>query len=207
MTQSHPDSAVLSVAALAAHIQGGGQALVPTDTLPALAALPEAADRIWTLKARPTAKPLILMGAEPQALLLALQKPLHPDWISMAEQVWPGACTLVLPASGPLIDQLHPQGHTVGVRVPASAVALELLRFTGPLATTSANRSGEAPCQSAEQAAEVFPEIPRLGPVPWPEGSGRASTVLQWAGPGAWRVLRAGEIPLPPGPGLGSPLP
>ena len=207
MTQPHPDSTVRSVAALAAHIQAGGSGLFPTDTLPALAALPEAADRLWMLKARPLAKPLILMGAEPQALLLALQQPIHPDWISLADQVWPGACTLVLPASGPLIDQLHPQGQTVGLRVPDAASALELLRFTGPLATTSANRSGEAPCQSAEQAAEVFPEIPRLAPVPWPEGSGRASTVLQWAGPGDWRVLRPGAISLPPGQGMGSPRP
>ena len=194
MTAPLASSPVLAAEALATRIQAGALALFPTDTVPALAAMPEAADRIWILKDRPAAKPLILMGADPQDLLAALGSDLHPDWITMARRVWPGACTLVLPASGPLIDQLHPQGHTVGVRVPASAVALELLRFTGPLATTSANRSGEAPCQSAEQAAEVFPEIPRLGPVPWPQGSGVASTVIRWLGPGEWQLVRAGAV-------------
>lgn len=194
---TRPQSPVLSAEALAAHLQDGGLALFPTDTLPALASLPAAAGRIWTLKARPASKPLILMGADPEALLSSLQLPLHPDWIAMAQKVWPGACTLVLPTGAPWSRQLHPQGGTVGLRVPSSALALDLLRLTGPLATSSANRSGEAPCQSAEQAGEVFPETPRLGPAPWPHGSGVASTVLRWVGPADWQVLRAGAI-LPP---------
>ncbi|MFM8524610.1 MAG: L-threonylcarbamoyladenylate synthase [Cyanobacteriota bacterium] len=198
-------SSVLSAQSLAAHLQDGGLALVPTDTLPALASLPVAAEQIWTLKARPASKPLILMGADPEVLLSALQLPLHPDWVAMAQQVWPGACTLVLPASAPWIRSLHPQGGTIGLRVPASALALELLRLTGPLATSSANRSGDEPCQSAEQAAEVFPETPRLGPVPWPPGSGVASTVLRWVGPSDWRVLRAGAIRPPLAGGSGQP--
>jgi L-threonylcarbamoyladenylate synthase len=192
MKESLPGSPVLTAEALADHVLRQGVGLFPTDTLPALAALPASAHRIWTLKARPANKPLILMGADPAPLLASLQHPLHPDWEAMARQVWPGPCTLVLPAAGDLLEQLHPQGSTVGLRIPAAAPALALLRLTGPLATTSANRSGEPPCQSAEQASEVFPDTPRLGPLPWPLGSGQASTVLQWTGPGAWQVLRSG---------------
>lgn len=190
---SSPGSPELPAEALADHLKRLGIGLFPTDTLPALAALPASAHRLWTLKARPATKPLILMAADPSELLGALQQPLHPDWEAMARQVWPGPCTLVLPASGGLLEQLHPQGSTVGLRMPASAAALALLRLTGPLATTSANRSGEPPCQNERQASEVFPGIPRLGPLPWPVGSGQASTVLRWAGPGDWQVLRSGS--------------
>lgn len=194
MTEPLPPAAVLSAQALAASLQRGQPALFPTDTLPALAAAPAAAERLWTLKARPATKPLILMGAEAADLFAALEQPLHPDWIGMAERVWPGACTLVLPASGSLVARLHPQGGSIGLRVPACEPALTLLRITGPLATTSANRSGEEPCRTAEAAAAVFPELPRLGPVPWPAGTGLASTVLRWVAPGDWQVLRAGPV-------------
>ena len=51
------------------HLRAGGAALLPTDTLPALAAMPEQAAQIWRLKKRPQDKPLILMGADVDGLL------------------------------------------------------------------------------------------------------------------------------------------
>ena len=126
MTEPLPPAAVLSAQALAVSLQRGQPALFPTDTLPALAAAPAAAERLWTLKARPATKPLILMGAEAADLFAALEQPLHPDWIGMAERVWPGACTLVLPASGSLVARLHPQGGSIGLRVPACEPARTL---------------------------------------------------------------------------------
>ena len=64
----------------------------------------------------------------------------------------------------------------------------------GALVATSANRSGEAPCLRPEQAAQRFPEVPQLGPVPWPQPSGEASTVLRWLETGSWEVLRQGAV-------------
>ncbi|MFM7266382.1 MAG: L-threonylcarbamoyladenylate synthase [Cyanobium sp.] len=197
---------ILEAEALAAHLLDGGAALFPTDTLPALAALPEAAAALWALKARPAHKPLILMGADLPQLRAALGQPWCADWLEMASAVWPGAVTLVLPLSGAIADCLHPGGGTLGMRVPACECARSLLRCTGPLATTSANRSGDEPIRDPDGAARVFPELPCLGPLPWPTGSGQASTVLAWgaeqeaggntAGNAAsrqpWRVLRAG---------------
>lgn len=194
MTDSPPIAPALTAEALAVRLQRFELALFPTDTVPALASIPAAAEQLWTLKARPATKPLILMGADAEGLLAALEHPLHPDWITMAQRVWPGACTLVLPACGRLVACLHPQGGSIGLRVPACDPALALLRRTGPLATTSANRSGEEPCLSAEAAAAVFPELARLGPLPWPGGTGMASTVLRWVAPGEWQVLRAGPV-------------
>jgi L-threonylcarbamoyladenylate synthase len=193
---------VLASAELAAHLQAGGAAVFPTDTLPALACRPEAAVLLWRLKARPAHKPLILMGADLAQLEEALAQPWHRSWLDQARSGWPGALTLVLPFHGALAEALHPGGASLGVRVPACERARELLRRTGPLATTSANRSGEPPARDAAEAGRLFPELPCLGPLPWPSGSGQASTVLAWEPPrggepgveagGGWQVLRAG---------------
>ncbi len=185
---------------LAQRLAGGEAALFPTDTLPALAARPEFASLLWTLKARPADKPLILMGADAAQLIDRLGIPWHQAWLEQAGRCWPGAFTLVLPIAGPITTHLHPGGATLGLRVPACAAAQELLRLSGPLATTSANRSGQPPATTAEEARRQFPELPLLGPLPWPGGSGQASTVLAWREPSAgsaegWEVLRAGPPP------------
>jgi L-threonylcarbamoyladenylate synthase len=188
----------LEAPALAAWLQRDGAALFPTDTLPALAACPSAADQLWTLKRRPADKPLILMAASSEALLASLGTPLHPEWLEMAAWAWPGAVTLVLPASGPVAEALHPGGRSLGLRLPACPEALALLECSGPLATTSANRSGEPAATTADEAARQFPDVPRLAPVPWPAAAGVASTVIAWRQEGGWRLLRAGAQ-LPPG--------
>lgn len=186
----------LLAADLALAARNGGAVIFPTDTLPALATLPSQADQIWQLKQRPRDKPLILMAADQEALEAATGVRWRPEWKAAAAQVWPGAFTLVLPASGWLAQALHPGGGTLGLRIPAAGAALELLEITGPLATTSANRSGAPPCRDAEEAALYFPAVPRLAPLPWRPGSGEASTVLAWSGQG-WRTLRAGAQPTP----------
>ncbi len=212
---------VLAAAELADRLHSGSAALFPTDTVPALAARPEAAAQLWQLKRRPARKPMILMGADAEALLAALEVPIAPQWRAMAERCWPGAVTLVLPAQGRLARALHGEGSSLGLRIPACPVALELLRRSGPLATTSANLSSEPPCGTAAEAATLFPLLPLLGPVPWPQGSGQPSTVVAWIGlaeispaedgglressavavakavageAGHWQILRAGAL-------------
>lgn len=197
----------LAPADLAAHLLAGGAVLFPTDTLPALAALPQQAALLWQLKARPADKPLILMGADLRQLRQLLQPPASPPWpeawLEKARRCWPGAVTLVLPIEGKITDSLNPGGSSLGLRVPDCGLARQLLRCTGPLATTSVNRSGEPAALDAAGAAARFPGLPRLAPLPWPAGSGHASTVLawqpsqsaampQWSSHGEWRLLRSG---------------
>lgn len=188
----------LGPAALAEHLARGGATVFPTDTLPALASQPLAAAQIWRLKQRPEGKPLILMGADAEPLFAALHQPLQPAWLEMAGRCWPGAVTLVLPASGPIVEALQPsapqQGISLGLRIPACAPALDLLRRTGPLATTSANRSGEPPCRTPAEVAAVFSGLPILAPLPWPSMAGQASTVLRWHPGDGWEVLRRGAV-------------
>ncbi|MFZ9167244.1 L-threonylcarbamoyladenylate synthase [Vulcanococcus sp.] len=180
--------------ALASKLKAGSAAIVPTDTLPALAVRPENASLLWELKQRPREKPVILMAATPETLLECLGIPVQTAWQEMADRYWPGALTLVLPAKGTWLEQLNPGGQSLGLRLPAAPAALELMRHSGPLATTSANRSGEPACLDHEEARACFPEVPQLGPVPWPVPTGQGSTVIQWLPSGEWKLLRAGAV-------------
>lgn len=186
---------------LARCLAAGEAVLFPTDTLPALACRPAAAALLWRLKQRPADKPLILMGADLPQLIAALGVPWQEAWLEQARSSWPGAVTLVLPVSGALTDHLHPGGTSLGLRVPACERARELLRLSGPLATTSANRSGQPAATTAAEAARQFPGLALLEPLPWPPGSGQASTVLAWRGEESsddpWAVLRSGATPAP----------
>jgi L-threonylcarbamoyladenylate synthase len=190
-----PSARVLSPPQLADRLAEVGACLFPTDTLPALAAQPGNAQEIWRLKERPAHKPLILMGADLDQLVDHLVGfDWREEWLQEATRRWPGAYTLVLPASFPcpITEALHPGGSSLGLRVPACPMTQALLRLTGPLATTSANRSGQAAATTAGLAGACFPHVPLLGPLPWPVGSGVASTVMAWRSQGQWDVLRRG---------------
>jgi L-threonylcarbamoyladenylate synthase len=195
-----------SAPTLAGMLGGGALALIPTDTLPAVAALPRFAEQIWRLKQRSAAKPLILMAADFDQLHTVLGVPWRQEWLEQARAGWPGALTLVLPARGGWVEHLHPGGTSLGLRIPACALCRSLLRLTGPLATTSANPSGRAAANDAWEAHNYFPDLPLLAPLPWPAASGQASTVLAWqqlqqdpspSAQACWQVVRAGAF-LPP---------
>ena len=187
---------VFGAAELAQTLQEGGPAVIPTDTVPGLAAKPDHAQQLWTLKRRAADKPLILMAASAELLLDAVENRCLEDAWPLIKRHWPGALTLVLPAGGPLVDQLNPGGTSLGLRIPACDLALELLRQSGPLATTSATPAGHPPAESAAEAAAFFPEVAQLSQ-PWPIRSGRASSVVQWCSPGRWQVIRQGAVMLP----------
>ena len=182
---------VLAASDLALRLRAGEAAIIPTDTLPGLAVLPDQAQTLWRLKRRPADKPLILMGASVNDLLHEVEGPCHREVEALAERYWPGALTLVLPARDDGAGlYLNPGGTTLGCRIPACEQTRALLQISGPLATTSANRSGEPASMTAAEAALVFPDVAQLGPQPWPQPSGQASTV--WSGwrkdAGAWRA-------------------
>jgi L-threonylcarbamoyladenylate synthase len=184
-----------------------GPALVsfPTDTVPALATCPQHTHLIYIAKRRPLEKPLILMGASFDDLLpyVAGSAAEVDAWRAVAEQHWPGQLTLVLPAIATLPATLNPQNsntdlHTLGIRVPNHPIALELLAQTGPLATTSANVSGQPPLLKQLEIARTFPTALTLSAEafePDQAASGTPSTVAKWTGHG-WEILRQGKIQL-----------
>ena len=180
---------------LAQKLKKGSLALFPTDTLPAICSYPKYSKKIWTIKKRPLNKPLILMGGCFEDLFEFVKPCAIEDGLKMADIHWPGALTIILPTIGKLSDYLNTNSNSLGFRVPDLKIARDFLKKTGPLATTSANISGQAPVKDALEASIRFPGIPILGPLPWPNSSGMASTVIEWD-KGKWKLLRSGSVVL-----------
>lgn len=138
-------------------IRAGGLIAFPTDTVYGLAAdfrNPDAIDRIYAAKDRDTSKPVALLIGEPDQLNLIMDR-LTPGAAHLARQFWPGALTLIVPRKSDLPPNLS-NLMTIGVRMPAHPWTLELLRQSGPLATTSANLSGKPDSKTAEQVLEYL---------------------------------------------------
>jgi L-threonylcarbamoyladenylate synthase len=188
-----------SIAALAAAARSGQLIGFPTDTVPGLATCPAAAAAIYAAKQRAVEKPLILMAATPDALWPFVQGDSETQqiWQTVAAQHWPGALTLVLPASDHLPSTVNPTNPTtIGIRVPNWPVAQQILEQTGPLATTSLNRSGQEPLENLEAIALEFPTVltptAELWTLPRPQDR-QPSTVAQWTAQG-WSILRQGAV-------------
>ena len=172
----------------------------PTDTVPALAALPEKGDLIFEAKQRRQDKPLILMGASSDDLWPFCRGTAQElqFWQKVADRYWPGAITLVLPASEKVPVSINPtDSRTIGLRVPNCAIARQILAQTGPLATTSANLSDQPPLQTISEIEAQFPDVLTLVPSPLESKNtgGIPSTVAKWTGSG-WEILRQGAVNL-----------
>jgi tRNA threonylcarbamoyl adenosine modification protein (Sua5/YciO/YrdC/YwlC family) len=136
----------------------GELVVLPTDTVYGLAARPDApgaTERVFRAKSRPRSLTLPLLVADlPAARDVAV---LSETAERAARAWWPGPATLVLPrAPRSRAWDLGDEHETVGVRVPDEPLALELLRTTGPLAVTSANRSGDPPGRTCEELVGAF---------------------------------------------------
>lgn len=176
--------------------QGPTLVSFPTDTVPALATQPAAAHLIYAAKGRPPTKPLILMGASWADLspYVVGDAAAQRVWETVTRRHWPGQLTLVLPASERVPSTLNPtHSGTLGIRVPHHPIALALLARTGPLATTSANLSGQPPLVKPADIARVFPSAliladqkagQKIGQHTTDKASrqpsGQPSTVAQW---------------------------
>lgn len=136
-------------------LSSGGLVAFPTDTVYGIAAgVREVAgiDRLYEAKSRSSNKAIaVLIGETHQ--LWQLTPGLTPSAARLAERFWPGALTLVVPKHSDLPTNLSIL-PTVGVRMPDHAFARALMRAAGPLATSSANVSGESNTLTAQQVLE-----------------------------------------------------
>lgn len=138
-------------------VRRGGLVAFPTDTVYGLAAdvwNPRAIARIYQVKGRPQLKAIPVLLPDLAALPAVVQP--QPDSIlALARRFWPGPLTLVLKRLQKLPSEIS-STDSIGVRVPDHQFALALLASTGPLAVSSANRSGG---QSARTARRVQLEL------------------------------------------------
>jgi len=175
-------------------LKSGLPIIFPTDTLPAIGCLPKFSNIIYKFKKRDRDKPLILMGSEHKQLIDYVHESAKEDYENIASKYWPGALTMVIPASEKQTTNLTSNDLTLGLRIPYSYMAQSLLRETGPLLTSSANISGFKGSITVEGIALDFPSVKILGPVPWGKRSGKASTIIFWKKSGDWRLIREGEV-------------
>ncbi len=150
--------APFTVAEAAAAVRAGLLVGTPTDTVYGIAADPNrrsAMKLLMSLKGRSPGHPIALLAADAeQAGELCV---ITDRARSLALEHWPGPLTMVMRATPGLPEWIgDPDRGTVGVRVPDHPVALDLLRRTGVLAVSSANRTGEAPAVDDERAREIF---------------------------------------------------
>lgn len=142
-------------------LRAGGLVVFPTETVYGLGANaldPAAVRKIYELKGRPPASPLIVhVSSVEQAREFAAEWPEAAD--KLAREYWPGPLTLVVAKKSTIPDEVTAGLSTVGLRVPRHPVALELLRTAGiPIAAPSANRFTQLSPTTAQHVREAFGE-------------------------------------------------
>jgi tRNA threonylcarbamoyl adenosine modification protein (Sua5/YciO/YrdC/YwlC family) len=143
---------------IARTLAGGAVVLMPTDTvygLHTLALDEEAVARVAEIKGREDTKPFIVLAASMDQL-----QPLGicatRNALEALESLWPAPLTAILPLDAPIAASRG--GTTLAVRIPALDWLRELVTRTGPLVSTSANRSGEPLVESPELLARDLQE-------------------------------------------------
>jgi L-threonylcarbamoyladenylate synthase len=150
-------SAADALSAAGQVIRAGGLIAYPTDTVYGLAAdfrNADAIEKIYAAKDRDSRKPVAILVGSSDQLELVMQE-LTPGAARLAARFWPGALTLIVPRRSDLPENLSPY-MTIGVRMPNHPWALQLLRELGPLATTSANLSGQPDAVTAQDVLQYL---------------------------------------------------
>jgi tRNA threonylcarbamoyl adenosine modification protein (Sua5/YciO/YrdC/YwlC family) len=187
-------------------VQRGGLVILPTDTVYGIGADafdPAAVRALLAAKGRGRdMPPPVLVSAASTLDALAVSVPAYAR--TLVEAFWPGPLTLVCHQQSSLQWDLGDTRGTVAVRMPDHPVARELLERTGPLAVSSANRTGMPAATDADQAEEMLGDevdvVVDAGPVDdavlaGGTGGGLASTIVDVTRtPG--RVLRRGALSL-----------
>ena len=193
---THPDPETIARAAEV--IRRGGLVAFPTETVYGLGAHaldPDAVERIYEAKGRPSYNPIIVHVASAERAVDVVR-----EWNDIADRLarafWPGPLTLVLPKREDVPDAVTAGLPTVGVRVPAHPVAQALLAAADvPIAAPSANRSMQlSPTMASHVVASLGDSVDVIldgGPT-W---VGIESTVIDVTGERPV-VLRPGTITL-----------
>jgi L-threonylcarbamoyladenylate synthase len=140
-------------------LRAGGLVAFPTDTVYGVGAhafLPQAVAKIYQAKERPFNKAIPLLLDSGESLPQVAQDIAPEAWL-LTRKFWPGALTMVLHRKPVVPDIVTGGGDTVALRVPDYTFTLRLIRAVGsPLATTSANLTGHADPQTAQEVTDYL---------------------------------------------------
>ncbi|HEY4463692.1 MAG TPA: L-threonylcarbamoyladenylate synthase [Streptosporangiaceae bacterium] len=194
---SDPAQRAAGIAAAAGAVRNGELVVLPTDTVYGIGAdafTPEAVSALLAAKGRGRdMPPPVLVGTVRAAA--ALVEEMGPFGQDLIDEFWPGGLTLICRSSPTLRWDLGETRGTVAVRMPLHAVALDLLKQTGPMAVSSANRTGSPPATTADEAVAQLGDSVAVyldgGPCP----GGVPSTIVDLTG-SVPRLLRDGAVSL-----------
>jgi L-threonylcarbamoyladenylate synthase len=185
------------IAAAIEAVKNGELVVLPTDTVYGIGAdafTPYAVKALLDAKGRGRQMPPpVLVGSRHtlDGLVFMLPKAAR----ELADAFWPGALTIVVEHAPSLQWDIGDTGGTVAVRMPLHPVALEVLRETGPMAVSSANKTGQPAAVTAAEAQEQLGYSVRVyleaGECPDPV----PSTIVDLTGD-VPKVLRDGAVPL-----------
>jgi L-threonylcarbamoyladenylate synthase len=183
------------IAAAVTAVLNGELVVLPTDTVYGLGAdafSPAAVTRLLAAKGRSRdMPPPVLVGTVRAAT--ALVEDLGQDGQRLIDEFWPGGLTLVCRATRSLSWDLGDTKGTVAIRMPEDSVALDLLRETGPMAVSSANRTGLPAATTAAQARDQLGDAVSVYLDNGTVAGGVASTIVDLTGSQP-RLLRRGAI-------------
>jgi len=190
-----PQERSAGVAAAVTAARAGELIVLPTDTVYGIGAdafIPAAVTTMLAAKGRGrNMPPPVLVGTARAAA--ALVDDLGAFGQDLIDEFWPGALTLVFRASPTLLWDLGDTKGTVALRMPLHSVALDVLKQTGPLAVSSANRHGQPSAINADQAEQQLGEAVSIYLDGGPCVDNVPSTILDLTGPTP-KVLRVGAI-------------
>jgi tRNA threonylcarbamoyl adenosine modification protein (Sua5/YciO/YrdC/YwlC family) len=198
-----PESRAAGLAAAAGVVRTGQLVVLPTDTLYGLgcdAFSSAAVQGLLDAKGRGRDMPVpVLVGSWSTVDGLVLG--VSPEARRLIEAFWPGGLSIVLRHAPSLAWDLGDTRGTVMLRMPLHPVALELLREVGPMAVSSANRSGQPPATTASQARDQLGERVPVLLDGGPAGAAVPSTVVDLTADdplvlreGAVSVAQIGEV-------------
>jgi L-threonylcarbamoyladenylate synthase len=143
-------------------LDGGGLVALPTDTIYGLSCRmdrPDAVARLHTVKGRDAARGFILLVHDP-AQVSSLAREIPPSAAHLMESYWPGPLTLLFEAASSVPQEVRSEEGTVAIRYPSHSLLATVLRAVDvPLTSTSANRSGAMPLNSAQAIADEFSDV------------------------------------------------
>ncbi|MDO5663268.1 MAG: L-threonylcarbamoyladenylate synthase, partial [Brachybacterium sp.] len=175
-----PSDRETAVTAATEAIRSGGLIVLPTDTVYGIAAdafSAQAVEDLLEAKGRGRDVPPPVLVGDPAVLMaLAVDVPGYVE--ALTDAFWPGPLTIILSAQPSLTWDLGNTRGTVALRMPDDEIALEVLRGTGPLAVSSANRHGKSAALSILEAATQLGDAVEVYLDGGPARLGTASTIL-----------------------------
>ena len=190
-----PQERAAGIDAAVTAARAGELIVLPTDTVYGIGAdafIPAAVTTMLAAKGRGrNMPPPVLVGTARAAA--ALVDDLGAFGQDLIDEFWPGALTLVFRASPTLLWDLGDTKGTVALRMPLHSVALDVLKQTGPLAVSSANRHGQPSAVSADEAEQQLGEAVSIYLDGGPCADNVPSTILDLTGT-IPKVLRTGAI-------------